>query len=440
MVLLGFLIFIVLLFISVALNISIIFPLVFGMFIFAFIALKLGNDLKSIVLMMLEGTKQAGVVLELFAFIGALTGIWRACGTLPYIVYYGISLIKPHVFLVFAFLLSAVVSYTIGSCFATVGTVGVILAVLSKAGGVNMAFTAGAAISGAYFGDRTSPVSSCANLIAAITSTEIYENVKNMLKSAAIPMAITILFFALLSYFNPISSVGKTADGIEFFHLTPLLLIPAAAVLLLTMFKVNIKMSMFISIAISCILAVAVQKMTVYNIVKTLVFGFQSENSGEFIKTIEGGGVVSMLKPAIIVFISSTYSGIFEKTDMLDGFEKKLKDICSRHSTFMVMFFVSLFSSCFTCNQTLTVMTSKQLLYPVYKSKKIENKKLALDLSNSAVTLCGLIPWNIACAVPLAAMEADISAIPFCVLLYMIPVCSLIKSRFYKSYERMSNI
>jgi NhaC family Na+:H+ antiporter len=77
-------------------------------------------------------------------------------------------------------------------------------------------------------------------------------------------------------------------------------------------------------------------------------------------------------------------------------------------------------------------MTSKQLLSPVYNGKKIENKKLALDISNSAVTLCGLVPWNIACAVPLAAMEADISALPFCVLLYMIPVCSLINSRLMK--------
>jgi NhaC family Na+:H+ antiporter len=337
------------------------------------------------------------------------------------------------VFLVFAFLLSAAVSYTIGSCFATVGTVGVILAVLSKAGGVNIAFTAGAAISGACFGDRTSPVSSCANLIAAITDTGIYENVKNMLKSAAVPMAITFLFFIALSYIFPISSVGKnTVDGIEFFSLTPLLLIPAAAVLLLTMLKINIKMSMFISILISCMLAVAVQKMTVYNVVKTLIFGFQVENGSEFIKAVEGGGVISMLKPAVIVFISSTYSGIFEKTDMLDGFEKKLKNICKKHSAFSVMFFVSLFSSCFTCNQTLTVMTSKQLLSPVYNGKKIENKKLALDISNSAVTLCGLVPWNIACAVPLAAMEADISALPFCVLLYMIPVCSLINSRLMK--------
>jgi len=180
---------------------SILYGLTAGAVAFVFAALALGHKPLAVGRMMWRGVRDSLMVMSILLLIGSMTGVWRACGTIPFLVYYGIHLIAPQTFILFSFLLSVAVSYLIGTSIGTCGTIGVVLMVLANAGGVNPVLTAGAVISGVYFGDRVSPASSCANLVAYLTGTELYANVKLMLRDCLAPMLLTTAFYAVVSFF-----------------------------------------------------------------------------------------------------------------------------------------------------------------------------------------------------------------------------------------------
>ncbi|MBR0311181.1 MAG: hypothetical protein IJQ98_02185, partial [Oscillospiraceae bacterium] len=118
------------------------------------------------------------IVLRIIFLIGILTGVWRSCGTIAFFIYYGVRAIPPSLFVLLSFLLTALLSYALGTSFGVTSTAGVVLIALARSGGVDPAVAAGAILSGVYFGDRGAPTSSCASLVAALTETELYRNVR----------------------------------------------------------------------------------------------------------------------------------------------------------------------------------------------------------------------------------------------------------------------
>lgn len=222
-------IFTVSLIISIAKNISIIIPLAIGLCLFSFTAKMRGYNIHDIFKMISKGMKKSLIVIRIFVLIGFITAVWRASGTIPFFVYYGAKMIHPDYFILYAFLLSCVVSFALGTSFGTVGTIGVVLIVLSKGGSVDINIAAGAIISGAYFGDRCAPTSSSANLVASITDTDLFDNVKNMFITAFVPFVLTVAIYIFLSKSNPLSA-GNTQllDSItENYKLDIIVLLPA---------------------------------------------------------------------------------------------------------------------------------------------------------------------------------------------------------------------
>ncbi len=188
-------------------NFSMCIALFIGLVGFIIISLNRGFSIKDIIKMSASGVKDAFIVVEVLVLIGALTSLWRSSGTIAYFVYNGLKIITPNLFIIISFLLTTIVSFAMGTCFGVTGTVGVILMAVARAGDVNPLVAAGAIISGVYFGDRCSPTSSAASLVAAITKTDLYENIKLMLKSVLIPYIITFGLYAVLSFANPIKTV-----------------------------------------------------------------------------------------------------------------------------------------------------------------------------------------------------------------------------------------
>ena len=194
------LIFLIGLIICLITGLSIIYALIFGIFIFSFYAKLKGFTVKEICTMLFDGAKKVKNILKVFVCIGCLTAVWRICGTIPYIVYKSASLILPEFFIFCAFVLCSILSYLTGSSFATAGTVGTICIMLGNAAGIPQLPLGGAIMSGCYFGDRCSPMSSSALLVAEATETEIYANIKNMFKTAVFPLILTCLLYLLLRF------------------------------------------------------------------------------------------------------------------------------------------------------------------------------------------------------------------------------------------------
>ena len=162
---------------------SMIIALLIGLAAFLAVGKYRGFTLKSMAEMSKKGIVDSIVVIEVMLVIGALTAVWRASGTITIFVYYGMKIIMPPIFLIVTFVLACLLSYAIGTSFGIAGTVGVIFMALARSGGVDPVVAAGVIMSGIYFGDRCSPASSSANMVAGVTETKIYDNVKVMFKT-----------------------------------------------------------------------------------------------------------------------------------------------------------------------------------------------------------------------------------------------------------------
>jgi len=423
-ILLVFVLFFISLLVSIYTKVSLLYPLLLGLACFTLLSLSRGYRLAEVVRMMVAGSKKSLIVIKIFVLIGMITAVWRACGTVSFIVYYGISFMDPHYFLLYAFILSCIVSFLLGTSFGTVGTVGVVLGVLAQSGGIDINIAAGAIIAGAYFGDRCSPMSSSANLVAALTETKLYINIKNMMTTSIVPFVLSFIGYILLSRFYPLS-FSDTAIPQEIarsFDLHSIVLLPALIILLAAAFKIDVKVSMSISILCGIAISIVIQQQTLLQMLHYILTGYTTDKAGYFSTIIQGGGLSSMLNASLIVLLSSAYSGIFAGTNLLDKIEQFIDKLSNLAGTYASLVFTSIVTAAFSCNQTLAVMLSHQFSTNMYEKRKISNYQLALDLENTVILLSVLIPWNIAGAVPAATLSADESFIPYAFYLYLVPL------------------
>ncbi len=236
------------------------YPLFIALLIFIFLSLKRGFRLIDILKMIFEGGKKSFIVLEVFLLIGILTSLWISAGTIPAIVYYGIKFMNPNFFIFYTFIIVSIVSFLLGTSLGTASTIGVAIIVMAKSGNVNLPLVTGAIMSGAYFGDRCSPMSSSANLVANLTETNLYDNIKNMFKTGKLPLILSCILYFFLSFKNPITfnegNIGE--DMHQVFNISIISLIPAIVILITSIFKVKVKKSMTISIISACLISLMV--------------------------------------------------------------------------------------------------------------------------------------------------------------------------------------
>lgn len=432
-----FLVFLLAVFVCLAAGFGLVWALLLGLLLFSGVGLRRGFSPGMLGKMAWKKGRESLVVVPVFLLIGTVMGLWRSAGTISFFLYHGIRGVPPSMFVVMAFLLSGLLSFALGTSYGVTGTAGVILITLARSGGVSVPVAAGAILSGAYFGDRCSPMSSCATLVAACTGTELYQNVREMLKTAALPTALTAGFYAVLSLRNPISAMdGAVLNALTSdFSLHWTVLLPAALMLLLPLCKVKVKWAMALSALTAFFLTVFLQGMPVGAALRTALLGYVPA-SGALSGIMEGGGLASMLMSSAVVFITSLYAGILEGIDALTPLETKAERLAEKLGLFPATAVVSLLVVMVFCNQSVMVLMDEQLLHRAYDRRGASRTELAMDIANSGVTMAGLVPWSIALTVPLAMLNADLRAVPYAALLYLIPLCYGFTRRFFVPGQR----
>lgn len=400
-----------------------------GLIAFAVTGKRKGFSGRELLRMGTGGLKEALVVVEVMFIIGFITAVWRSSGTISFFVYYGIKMITPQLFLLITFLLCCLLSYALGTSFGVAGTVGVIFMTLARSGDVNELITAGVIFSGIYFGDRGSPVSSSAILVAAITKTEILDNVKLMMKTAIVPFLITLGIYTVFSFTNPIHRVDQSFLNAlqDEFAISFWCLIPAGCMVILPLLKVSVVNSMLASIVSGAAISIFVQGMSGGALIKALLTGYES--TGSLGSIINGGGLASMIEVVCIVAISSTYSGIFSGTDMLGGLQDKLKPVTEKIGRFGTMVAVSFVTLAIFCNQTIASMMCCDILKQPYEEAGASKEELAIDLENSVILLAAVPPWVLACSVPLNFMQVGYGAVPLGFFIYLVPLCYALQKK-----------
>lgn len=412
------------------LDASILYALLAGLLLFLLYGRRRGFGWGELLKMALTGVKTVRNILITFLLIGVLTAMWRAAGTIPVIVCYAAKLIRPGVFLLMAFLLNGGVSVLTGTSFGTAATMGVISATMGSVMGVPAVLTGGAVLAGAFFGDRCSPVSTSALLVATLTETSVFDNIRRMVKTALVPFLVSCAAYALLGacFVRGEGTVDLAALFAREFSLRLWAVIPAVVILVLSLLRVNVKLVMGASILAAVPVSILLQGRAPAELVKMALTGFTAADA-EVGAMLNGGGVVSMLRVGAIVCLSSSYSVLFRKTGLLNSVKQAIGRLSGRTSSFFAMLVTSVLTGMVACNQSLTILLVHQLCGELYP----EGSDMAIDLEDSAVVVSPLVPWSIAGAVPLSAVGAPGISVLLAIYLYLLPLWRLVGARKKKA-------
>ena len=403
------------------LKLSVVYALIIGYIIFISYGLIKGHNLIVLIKKSFEGVLTVKNILLVFILIGMITALWRASGTIAFIVYIGSKLISPSILIFLTFLFCAVLSVLIGTSLGTAATMGVICASIGKAMGINPYYIGGAVLSGIYFGDRCSPMSTSALLIAELTKTNLYTNIKLMIKTSIIPFVMTCLFYLFLGFNSTVSNINVDVTEIfkQNYNLNIIVIIPAILIIILSILKINVKKTMLVSIVISFIIAMFIQRDSIVVLINYCIFGYHHPNE-KLNLMMKGGGILSMVNVSLIVGISSSYSGIFKETKMLVSLKGYLKEFSKKTSNYFVIFISAIISGAIACNQSLGTILTNELC-----GELVEKQKIAIILENTVILLVGLIPWNIAMGVPLKTIGVGFMSGFFAFYLYFLPLWNL---------------
>ena len=340
---------------------SVLWALAGGYLIFCAYGLIRKHSLAELGKMSLSGVKTVRNILMIFGLIGFITALWRASGTIAVIVCWSSKLVSPSAFLLIAFLLNCMVSILTGTSFGTGATMGVICMAMGRAMELDPFWIGGAILSGIYFGDRCSPVSSSANLVCVLTKTDIYENIREMIKTSLVPFVATCILYYIVGRSMSAGSGRMDVEGLfsNSFVLHWSAVIPAAIILVLSTFRVEVKKTMLISIILAAFLSVVLQGRSFGEILQMCLTGYQA-NDPAISAMMNGGGLKSMIKVAAIVSLSSCYAGIFEGTGLLKPIQGKIEALSRKITPFGATFAVAAVASMIACNQTLSIMLTHQ--------------------------------------------------------------------------------
>lgn len=400
-------------------DIPIIIAMFIGLGIFWLYGLKAGYSFRDVLSMSWDGVRTIKNLIIVFILIGMLTGLWRAAGTIPVIICYATEFILPQTIILMAFLLNCAVSVLMGTSFGTVATMGVISMTIANTMNINPMWTGGAILAGIYFGDRWSAVSTSALLVSIVTETELYTNLRYMIKTVIVPFLISCGIYLAAGFGGEVNAVGIDVWQIfgSSFNLELLCVLPAVVILALAALRVKVRQAMLASIVTAFFTAYFLQDISAIDLLKIMVLGYVPSEPA-LANMLSGGGIVSMVETTAIVAVASCYAGIFEKTPLLASIEKVIDNYSHKYRPFPVMAVTSVAASAIACNQTLAIMLTNQLCKNIYENKQ----ELAIDLEDTAVVISPLIPWCIAGAVPLAIVNAPMSSFFAAVFLYILPI------------------
>jgi NhaC family Na+:H+ antiporter len=358
-----------------------------------------------------DSIKRALPAIFILLMVGTLIGLWMLSGTIPYLVYYGLQILIPEVYYVAALLLCSIVSISIGSSWTTASTVGVALVGIASASGLSMEITAGAVISGAYFGDKLSPLSDTTNLAAAVTETELFEHIRFLLWTTvpAIVIAIFVFTYFSLSASSQIdqSRITSLSQAIEAsYNLTPLLALP----LLGTLGLAVIRQPAFIALLIGALTAALVGITTqthlysgnggIIDAIKNLWLvaanGFVAESGNELLDNLlSRGGMDSMLNTVWLTLSAMFFGGMMEKSGALMVLVRYLIiGVSSGGALMRRAGTTALAANLITSDQYLAIALPSRMYAEKFTEMNLESKNLSRVLEDYGTVTSPLIPWN----------------------------------------------
>lgn len=410
-------------------------PLLIGAVTAAVIALAHGYKWDTIEKGIYKGIRMALPAIVIIIMIGLTIGAWLGGGIVATMIYYGLKLISPSLFLITICLICAVVTLAIGSSWSTMGTIGVAAMGIGISIGIPAPMVAGAVVSGAYFGDKMSPLSDTTNLAAGITDTPLFDHIRHMFVTTipAFLIALGVYYYFGLEFRTEHLDIAKINDVMEamqkHFVISPWLLVVPASVIVLVAKKVPALPALTAGILLGWLCHVFVQGGDVSVAVKTLHDGYKIESGHEMIDTLfNRGGIESMMYTISLTIVAMTFGGIAEQTGMLRSVvETILKVAKSAANLIQATIISAIITNITTSEQYISILLPGRMYVTAFKEKGLSSKNLSRALEDGGTVTSVLVPWN-TCGV-FAFSMLQVSAFdyaPYAVMNWMIPILAML--------------
>ena len=391
--------------------------LIIGAAIASIVAIKNGHRWQNILESIVASISTAMGALLIFLCVGALIGTWLISGTVPTLIFYGLELLNPKIFYPAACLICAIAALATGSSWTVAGTLGVALIAVSIGLNLSPAIAAGAIISGAYFGDKMSPLSDTTNLAPAVTGTDLFTHIKHMVWTTTPSFLLALMIFMILGFGvnsdiedSTITLLTETLDAT--FNITLLALAPLLVVFLMAMRKIPALPTILFGAILGGIMAFFLQPQAVMifadsydlppslSLIKgiwlALATGYTSATGvPEIDSLLSRGGMESMLNTMWLVISAMSFGAVLEHAGMLKRIISSALQAAKSTGSLIMTVVLSCISINIVCaDQYISIVLSGKMFKAEFKKRNLDPKNLSRVIEDSGTLTSPLVPWN----------------------------------------------
>ncbi|WP_144510668.1 Na+/H+ antiporter NhaC [Bacillus sp. FJAT-22090] len=382
---------------------------------------------------LIEGSKAGLGAIFIFFFIGILISSWMMGGTIPTLIYLGFQFISPHFFYAVVFLVTCIIGLAVGSSLTTVATAGVAFIGMASAMDISLAITAGAIVSGAFFGDKMSPLSDTTNLASAIVQVDLFEHIRNMGWTTIPAFFISLVGYGILSPSKEIQQLDQLnsfQDGllqtgmIHWYTLLPLVLLVILAIK---------KVPAILSLALTSILAITIsyifQRLSIGEVLNILFSGYTSNTGIEAVDSLlSRGGIDSMMFTIGLVILALSMGGLLFTLGIVQSLLIKVEDaLKSVGSVITAAAFTAIGVNTLIGEQYLSILLTGESFQAQFKKVGLANKNLARVMEDAGTVVNPLVPWSV-CGIFITNVLAvsTIDYLPFAFFCLLSPILTIL--------------
>lgn len=410
-------------------------PMLLGVVVASLIALRCGFSWQNIQNGMVRGITNALPAVIILVVVGILIGVWILAGVVPTLIYYGLTVLSPSIFLPATVAICAVTSLATGTSWGTSGTIGVALMGVGAGLGFPLPLVAGAVLSGAYFGDKMSPLSDTTNMAPAMAGTDLFTHIKHMSYTTGVSISITMILEIIIGLqysggegnLERINSILSVLD--QNFTINPVMLLPPLVVMIVSFKKMPAIPGITMGVVAGVICAVGLQGADYKDLAQAAFGGYSADTGSADVDTLlTRGGMDSMMYTIGLVIVAMMFGGVMERTNQLKVFAHKILGMAkSTGSLIVATVLTGIGANLILCDQYMAIVMGARTYAQTYRDRGLAPENLSRAVEDSATVTANLVPWNSGGAYQAATLGvATIAYLPFNFFCWLSPLVTIL--------------
>ena len=410
-------------------------PMLLGVLVASIVGLKCGFSWQNIQNGMVRGITNALPATIILIIVGIMIGVWILAGVVPTLIFYGLTILSPAIFLPATVIICALTSLATGTSWGTTGTIGVALMGVGAGLGFPLPLVAGAVLSGAYFGDKMSPLSDTTNMAPALAGTDLFTHIKHMSYTTGVAIALTLVIEIVIGFqygagegdLERISTMLALLD--ENFTINIVMILPPIVVMAVSFKKMPAIPGITLGVIAGVILAVGLQGAQFDTIASAAFSGFESTTGNEDVDSLlTRGGMNSMMYTISLVIVAMMFGGVMERTNQLKTIADKVLALANSTGSLIASTALTCIgANMVLCDQYMSIVMGARSYAQAYRDRGVAPENLSRAVEDSGTVTACLIPWNSGGAYQAATLGvATIAYAPFAFFCWLSPIITIL--------------